>query len=119
MSTVHYRTNETEKAKDGPPALRAGARRDARIGSVPYDRMRSVEAAVLSLLLAEDWPWQPWEVARRLGVSVDLVGICTGRLRADGLVLARGGAVRASLAALRCHELLSRRRAVSPRPAWR
>jgi len=71
-----------------------------------------LEAAVLSLLLAEDWPWRRWELAARLRSPSELVGVCAARLRADGLVrdddTRRGDneVIRASWAAVRCDELL-------------
>src|SRR5271166_2349073 len=71
----------------------------------PYDRMRRVEAGVLALLLAEDWPWRPSELACRLGVPADLITAAAGTLRADGLLVSHGKGVRASWAAVRGNEL--------------
>lgn len=67
--------------------------------------MRAVEAAVLALLLAEDWPWLPRELAQRLRVPADLISVCEATLRADGLVVMRNGKLRASWAAVRGDEL--------------
>jgi hypothetical protein len=68
--------------------------------------MRPVEAAVLALLLAEDWPWLTGELAQRLRVPADLIAVCEATLRADGLVVVtRGGRLRASWTAVRGDEL--------------
>jgi hypothetical protein len=64
-----------------------------------------VEAAVLALVIAEDWPWRAWELAERLGVPVDVIGVCVGRLCADGLLVAHSDTFRASLTAIRGDEL--------------
>ncbi len=89
---------------------------DERSSSSLFERTRCLEAAALALLLAEDWPWHPWELAARLRCPTALLSICVARLRADGLVrdeatrggTARAGAIRASWAAVRCDELLRR-----------
>jgi len=78
---------------------------DERSNPIASDRMRPVEAAVLALLLAEDWPWLPGELAQRLRLPADLIAVCEATLRADGLVVARGGRLRASWAAVRGDEL--------------
>lgn len=79
---------------------------------MPHERRRRVEAAILALVLAEDWPWRPAELAQRLRVPVDVIGLGTATLRADGLLdAARPGRadnserLRASWAAVRCDEL--------------
>jgi hypothetical protein len=77
---------------------------DQRSSTIPSECMRPVEAAVLALLLAEDWPWLPGELPafapprrphRRL----------RGDPAADGLVVARDGGLRASWTAVRGDEL--------------
>src|SRR5271167_1069654 len=78
---------------------------DQRSGSVPYDEMRPVEAAIVFLLVAEDYPWRSAEPGERVGCSADVIRICVGRLRADGLVVGDGETVRASWAAVRWDEL--------------
>ncbi len=84
---------------------------DDRSDYVPYERAQQVEAAILALLLAEDWPWRVSELVERLDCLPELVRICVARLRADGLVrdeVARDGSgrIRAAWAAVRCDELL-------------
>jgi hypothetical protein len=78
---------------------------DQRSGSVPYDEMRPVEAAIVFLLVAEDYPWRPAELGERVGCSAHVIRICVGRLRADGLLVGDGETVRASWAAVRLDEL--------------
>lgn len=78
---------------------------DQRTGSVPYDHRRGVEAAVLALVLAEDWPWRVGEVAQRLRVPEDVIGLSTGTLHADGLLVVDADKLRASWAAIRGDEL--------------
>jgi hypothetical protein len=78
---------------------------DQRSSPIPSNRMRPVEAAVLALLLAEDWPWLPAELAQRLRLPAELIAVCEATLRADGLVVARRGGLRASWAAVRGDEL--------------
>lgn len=78
----------------------------------PHGRRRAVEAAILALVLAEDWSWRPAELAARLRLPVDVIGLGTATLRADGLVIvtraASGGdeRLRASWTAVRSDELL-------------
>jgi hypothetical protein len=79
---------------------------DQRSHSFPYERRRCVEAAVLALVLAEDWPWRVGELGQRLRVPVDVIGLSTATLRADGLLVADADELRASWAALRGDELL-------------
>ncbi len=78
---------------------------------MPHERRR-VEAAILALVLAEDWPWRASELARRLRVPVDVIGLGAATLRADGLLVsapaARGSSgerLRASWTAVRGDEL--------------
>lgn len=71
---------------------------------MPHERRR-VEAAILALVLAEDWPWRAGELARRLRVPVDVIGLGTATLRADGLLVSRGERLRASWTAVRGDEL--------------
>jgi hypothetical protein len=78
---------------------------DQRSRPIPSDRMRPIEAGVLALLLAEDWPWLPGELAQRLRLPADLIAVCEATLRADGLVVTRSGKLRASWAAVRGDEL--------------
>jgi hypothetical protein len=78
---------------------------DQRSGSIPYENMRPLEAAIVFLLVAEDYPWRLRELEARLGCSAELVRICVGRLRADGLLVGDGETVRASWAAIRLDEL--------------
>jgi len=72
---------------------------------MPYERGRRVEAAILAAVLAEDWPWRVGELAQRLRLPVDLVGLGVATLQADGLLIARGDLLRASWAAVRSDEL--------------
>lgn len=78
---------------------------DQRSRSVPQDRVRTVESAVLALLLAEDWPWRPAELSQRLSLPIALIAVAEATLLADGLVVTREGALRASWAAVRVDEL--------------
>jgi hypothetical protein len=73
---------------------------------IPYERRRSIEAAILVLVLAEDWPWQAGELAQRLRVPEDVIGLSTATLHADGLLVAHADSLRASWAAVRGDELL-------------
>jgi DNA-binding IclR family transcriptional regulator len=75
-----------------------------------HEERRRVEAAVLALMLAEDWPWRAAELARRLGLPAAAVRLGVATLRADGLVVAAttgSGKLRASWAAVRCDELVN------------
>jgi len=90
---------------------------DQRSGSVPYDEMRRAEAAIVFLLLAEDYPWRLGELGERVGCSADVIRICVGRLRADGLLVGDDEAVRASWAAVRLDELGGWRELCSDRSA--
>ncbi len=78
---------------------------DQRSSPIPSDHVRPIEAAVLALLLAEDWPWLPDELAQRLRLPADLIAVCEATLRADGLVVAHRGRLRASWTAVRGDEL--------------
>jgi hypothetical protein len=78
---------------------------DERSGSVPYDQVRRVEAGIVFLLVAEDYPWRLAELEARLGCPAELVRICAARLRADGLIVGDDETVRASWAAVRLDEL--------------
>ena len=78
---------------------------DERSGSIPYERVRPLEAAILFLVVAEDYPWRLGELEARLGAPPELVRICAGRLRADGLLVGDDETVRASWAAVRLDEL--------------
>jgi hypothetical protein len=78
---------------------------DERSSSIPYDTIRPLEAAIVFLAVAEDYPWRLGELAARLGCSDELASICVTRLRADGLLVGDGEAVRASWAAVRLDEL--------------
>jgi hypothetical protein len=75
------------------------------IDLLSYERRRRVEAAILALVLAEDWPWRASELAQQLRVPVDVIGLGTATLRADGLMVMRGELLRASWAAVRGDEL--------------
>lgn len=75
---------------------------------LPSERRR-VEAAILSLMLAEDWPWRASELVQRLGVPADVIGIGTATLRADGLIVVSGEKLRASWAAVRADDLTNGR----------
>lgn len=89
---------------------------DERSCSIPYEARLGVEAAILALVLAEDWPWHATEIATRLCLPRDLIGFASATLLADGLLVAaparsgNGGggseALRASWAAVRGAELL-------------
>jgi hypothetical protein len=88
--------------------------------SFPYKERRRVEAAVLALVLAEDWPWRTNELADRLHVHADLIALATATLIADGLLVTQGHHLRASWAAVRGDELAGwtdsiKRRASVPR----
>ena len=63
-------------------------------------------AAVLAFVLAEDWPWRARELAQRLRVPADVIGLSTATLHTDGLLIADAGELRASWAAVRGDELL-------------
>ncbi|MGA2163203.1 MAG: hypothetical protein ABSH36_01895 [Solirubrobacteraceae bacterium] len=78
---------------------------DKRSGSIPYDEIRPVEAAIVFLLVAEDYPWWLRELGERVGCPADVIRICVGRLQADGLLVRDGETVRASWAAIRLDEL--------------
>jgi hypothetical protein len=71
-----------------------------------YERRRLVEAAILALVLAEDWPWRAGELAHRLRLSADVIGLGTATLSADGLLVPCGDRLRASWAAVRGDDLL-------------
>jgi hypothetical protein len=73
---------------------------------MPYERRRPVEAAILALVLAEDWPWRVSELGQRLRIPEDVIGLSTGTLRADGLLIPNCESLRASWAAVRGDELL-------------
>jgi hypothetical protein len=76
-----------------------------RSRSATYEQRRRVEAAILALVLAEDWPWRVGELAQRLRLPADVIGLGTATLRADGLVVVRGETLRASWTAVRGDEL--------------
>jgi len=78
---------------------------DKRSGTVPYDEMRRVEAAIVFLVVAEDYPWRLGELGERVGCSAEVARLCVGRLRADGLLVGDGETIRASWAAVRLDEL--------------
>jgi hypothetical protein len=78
---------------------------DQRTYSIPYGRRRCVEAAVLALVLAEDWPWRVGELGQRLRVPEDVIGLSTATLHADGLLVVDADKLRASWAAVRGDEL--------------
>lgn len=78
----------------------------ARSNSIPYEQRRSVEAAVLALVLAEDWPWLIGELAQRLRLPVEVIQLGTATLCADGLLVVDADKLRASWAAIRGYELL-------------
>ncbi len=77
-----------------------------RIDLLTNEQRRRVEAAILTLALAEDWSWRADELARRLSLPVDVIGLGTATLRADGLIVMRGELLRASWAAVRGDDLL-------------
>jgi hypothetical protein len=86
-----------------------------------YEQRRLVEAAILALLLAEDWSWRAGELARRLRLPADVIGLSTATLSADGLIvsagadrLGSGDRLSESWAAGRCDELLRQGPAISP-----
>jgi hypothetical protein len=91
---------------------------DQRSYSIPFERRRCVEAAVLALVLAEDWPWHVGELAQRLRVPEDVIGLSTGTLHADGLLVVDAGKLRASWAAVRGDELANWHKSIK-RPAPR
>jgi hypothetical protein len=72
---------------------------------LPYERERSVQAAILALVLAEDWPWRVGELGQRLRVPEDVIGLSTATLHADGLLVVDADKLRASWAAVRGDEL--------------
>lgn len=76
-----------------------------RTYSLPYEQRRRIEAAILALVLTEDWPWRVGELAQRLRLPADVIGLGTATLRADGLVVVRGETLRASWTAVRGDEL--------------
>jgi len=86
---------------------------DQRTYSIPHGRRRSIEAAILVLVLTEDWPWHVGELAQRLRIPEDVIGLSTATLHADGLLVSHGDNLRASWAAVRGDELL---RHVPPNP---
>lgn len=90
---------------------------DERSGSIPYDEMRRVEAGIVFLLVAEDYPWRLAELSARLRSSADVIRICVARLRADGLLVGDGETVRASWVAIRLDELGGWRELCSDRGA--
>jgi hypothetical protein len=77
-----------------------------RIDLLSYERRRRVEAAILALVIAEDWTWRAGELAQRLRLPVDLIGLGTTTLHADGLLVPRGDRLRASWTAVRGDDLL-------------
>ena len=74
-------------------------------GSFPYEDRRRVEAAVLALVLAKDWPWRAGELAERLHLPADVIGLAAATLSADGLLASDGEKLRASWTAVRGDEL--------------
>jgi hypothetical protein len=72
---------------------------------IPPEQRLVVEAAILALVLTEDWPWRADELAQRLRVPEDVIGLSTGTLHADGLLVVDAEKLRASWAAVRCDEL--------------
>jgi len=86
---------------------------DKRSDLTPHERRRSIEAAILVLVLAEDWPWRVSELGQRLRVPEDVIGLSTATLHADGLLVSHGDSLRASWAAVRGDELL---RHATPNP---
>jgi hypothetical protein len=91
---------------------------DQRSNPVPYEQRRRVEAAILALVLAEDWPWRIGEIARRLRLPADVIGLGAATLRADGLLVLRGELLRATWAAVRGDELANWHNSIK-RPAPR
>jgi hypothetical protein len=80
---------------------------DQRTCFMPYERRRHIEAAVLALTLTEDWPWRVSELAQRLRIPEDVIGLSTATLYADGLLVVDADKLRASWAAVRGDELAS------------
>ena len=78
---------------------------DQRTCFMPYERRRHIEAAVLALTLTEDWPWRVGELAQRLRIPEDVIGLSTATLYADGLLVVDADKLRASWAAVRGDEL--------------
>jgi hypothetical protein len=89
---------------------------DQRTHSIPHGRRRCIEAAILVLVLAEDWQWRVSELGQRLRIPEDLIGLSTATLHADGLLVSHGDSLRASWAAVRGDELL-RHATPNPDPA--
>jgi hypothetical protein len=88
---------------------------------IPHERRRAIEAAILALVLAEDWPWHVGELAKRLRLPADVIRLGTATLHADGLVVVRGEKLRGSWTAVRGDELANwqdsiKRRARLSRP---
>ncbi|MGA2455598.1 MAG: hypothetical protein ABSG93_19000 [Solirubrobacteraceae bacterium] len=81
---------------------------DERSSSIPYEQRQRVEAAVLALLLAEDSLWRADELASRLSLPADAIGLAVATLQADGLLVSNGDKLRASWAAVRADELANR-----------
>ncbi len=75
---------------------------------MPHERRRHIEAAVLTLTLTEDWPWQVSELAQRLRIPEDVIGLSTATLYSDGLLVVDADKLRASWAAVRGYELTKR-----------
>lgn len=92
---------------------------DERSGSIPYERRRRVEAAVLALVLAEDSPWRADELASRLRLPADVIALAVATLHADELLVSDGGKLRASWAAVRVDELANRSTRSNVEPACR
>ncbi len=88
---------------------------DERSSSIPHERRRCIDAAVLALVLAEDWPWRADELAQRLRVPEDVIGLSTGTLHADGLLVVDADKLRASWAAVRGDELAGWRDSIKRR----
>lgn len=86
-----------------------------QLGSFPYEDRRRIEAAVLALVLAEDWPWRASELAERLRVPTDVIALATATLRADGLLVSDDGKLRASWTAVRGDELAGWRDSIKRR----
>lgn len=79
--------------------------------SFPYEERRHVEAAILALVLIADEWWSVDELACRLRLPADVVGLATMTLSADGLLTSAptgsGEKLRASWAAVCGDELAS------------